>query len=172
MADPHFGHRMVAGLRGFTDVRDHDEAIVTAWAGQVRAGDQVWVLGDLAVSNPGYALGLLAGLPGEKHLVAGNHDGCHPMHRDAHRRVGSYLGVFARRRVAGVDVLLSHFPYVADHSEVVRFSQYRLRDEGRWLVHGHTHSTVRRVGREVHVGWDAWGRLVSWDEVVSMVSDV
>lgn len=34
--------------------------------------------------------------------------------------------------------------------------QYRLRDEGRWLLHGHTHQPERIRGREIHVGLDAW----------------
>jgi calcineurin-like phosphoesterase family protein len=176
-ADPHLGHGLVSGIRGYADPAEHDTALCDAWAATVRPRDQVWVLGDLAVSNPGYALGLVAALPGEKHLVAGNHDACHPMHRRAHRHLPRYLEVFAsvstyaRRRVGREDVLLSHFPYRGDHTEAARYTQYRLPDEGRWLVHGHTHSTGRRSGREVHVGWDAWGRLVSWDEVVSLVAE-
>jgi len=162
-SDLHFGHRLVAGLRGFgEDVDAHDAALVKNWCRVVHPKDQVWVLGDIAVSSPYSALELVAELPGRKHLIAGNHDACHPMHREAHRFQKNYLmafesvQAFARRRIAGQEVLLSHFPYDKDRFEV-RYTQYRLRDEGRWLLHGHTHlADQRREGREIHVGVDAW----------------
>jgi len=160
-SDPHIGHRLVAKIRGFESVQEHDAVIAKHWRKAVGKHDTVWVLGDLAVSNPDYALSVIAGLPGVKHLISGNHDGCHPMHRDAHKRQKKYLKVFdsvqsaARRRINGEDVLLSHFPYNKDRHEV-RYTQWRLRDEGLWLLHGHTHGPERREGREIHVGLDAW----------------
>lgn len=167
-SDLHVGHRFVSETRGFASVEEHDEALADAWRSVVRKGDSVWVLGDLAVSSPARALALLATLPGEKHLVWGNHDGGHPMHRDAHRKAARYLDVFAsaqafaRRRVDGLEVLLSHFPYDGDTDGrgEDRHRAYRLRDEGIALVHGHTHSprvlsASDRGALQVHVGVDA-----------------
>jgi calcineurin-like phosphoesterase family protein len=185
-SDVHIGHRLVAELRGFgDDVAAHDQAIAAAWD-VVGKDDTVWVLGDLAVSSPVRALALLADLPGEKHLIWGNHDQGHPMHRDAHRRARKYLEVFAsvqafsRRRVAGREVLLSHFPYIGDTTGRAkdRHTQYRLRDEGVPIIHGHTHSrfAVSYARQEpyptpgtlqLHVGVDAHAmRLVplAWVE--------
>jgi calcineurin-like phosphoesterase family protein len=34
--------------------------------------------------------------------------------------------------------------------------QWRLRDEGKYLIHGHLHSAEKFNGREIHVGVDAW----------------
>lgn len=161
-SDLHFGHRFVAGLRGFDTPEEHDAHLVDQWTRRVGKNDQVWVLGDLAVSSPTAALALVDSLPGVKHFIAGNHDPCHPMHRDSHRWQRRYMDVFAsvqpfaRRRINGAEVLLSHFPYAKDRHES-RYMQYRLRDEGAWLLHGHTHDAEQRVeGREVHVGVDAW----------------
>ena len=165
-SDPHFGHRFVAGLRGFTGPDEHDAALMANFTSVVREGDQVWWLGDLAMSNPKRALTLISGLRGTHHLIAGNHDRCHPSHRDSHKHLRAYLDVFAsvqpfaRRRINGEEVLLSHFPYAnepdADRGEV-RDTQYRLANEGRWLLHGHTHMADQRVhGRQIHVGLDAW----------------
>ncbi|MDG8309764.1 hypothetical protein OK885_10715, partial [Streptococcus pneumoniae] len=74
---------------------------------------------DVAVSGWPYALGVLADLPGRKHLVAGNHDPVHPMHRrtftrsmDRFLEVFETVSPFVRRRVAGHEVFLSHFPYL------------------------------------------------------------
>lgn len=160
-SDLHFGHRFVSGLRGFDSAVDHDQHLIDRWTRNVSKNDQVWVLGDIAVSSPTSALEIIHSLPGVKHLIAGNHDGCHPMHRDSHKWQPKYLAAFAsvqpfaRRRIDGAEVLLSHFPYSKDRHEA-RYMQYRLRDEGAWLLHGHTHGPERMEGREIHVGLDAW----------------
>lgn len=178
-SDLHFGHRLVAGHRGFgEDIDAHDDTIAREWIKAVRSDDHVWVLGDLAVSSPDHALKILMSLPGHKHLVSGNHDSCHPMHRNSHKHLRRYLLAFesvqpfARRRIDGEDVLLSHFPYDKDRYEA-RYTQYRLRDEGRWLLHGHTHDAdQRREGREIHVGVDAWGLApVHLNEVVRLMRE-
>lgn len=160
-SDLHLGHKFVSGLRGFDEPTGHDQAVVANWRNVVTPRDQVWVLGDLCLGNLDAALAIIDSLPGEKHFVAGNHDGVHPMHRNAHRLQPRYLEVFAsvqpfaRHKIAGRDVLLSHFPYSRDRHEA-RYMQWRLRDEGEWLLHGHTHESGRQVGREIHVGVDAW----------------
>jgi len=162
-SDPHFGHRLVSRLRGFgEDTNAHDQALCDNWRKVVNDDDTVWVLGDLCMRNPSDALQIMKNLPGRKHFIAGNHDPCHPMHRDAHRWQSIYMGVFesvqpfARRRIHNQDVLLSHFPYEHDRNEA-RYMQYRLRNEGRWLLHGHTHeSRILTSSREIHVGLDAW----------------
>ena len=85
-SDLHIGHGRVADIRGFTSTRDHDAAIREAWCAEVTARDTVYILGDVAVSGFPYALGFLKALPGRKHLVAGNHDPVHPMHRRTDRK--------------------------------------------------------------------------------------
>jgi len=162
-ADPHFGHKLVAGLRGFDDPDSHDAALIENWRSLVKPEDLVWVLGDLELShNQEYALGIIDSLPGRKQLIPGNHDPVHPMHSGAHKWQGRYLRSFesvqpfARLKLDGHRVLLSHFPYTADRKEL-QYTQYRLPDEGRFLLHGHTHSPVKITSdRELHVGLDAW----------------
>jgi calcineurin-like phosphoesterase family protein len=80
---------------------------------------------------------------------------------------------FARRKVNGVNVLLSHFPYAADRGPA-RYMQYRLRDEGEWLLHGHTHGKERfHDQREIHIGVDAWDlRPVPVEDIAKIISEV
>lgn len=187
-SDLHFGHRLVAGHRGFgDDVDAHDHELISRWDAVVEDDDQVWVLGDVSVQEPTRALEIICQLPGVKHLVAGNHDACHPMHRHAYKWQPKYLQAFAsvqpfaRRRIDGQDVLLSHFPYTRDRGEA-RYTQYRLPNEGKWLLHGHTHGTEKvtlgglpthddpLVVREIHVGVDAWDlRPVSMNQVQELM---
>jgi calcineurin-like phosphoesterase family protein len=163
-SDLHLGHKRVSELRGFNTPEEHDVTLIDNWEKVVKKDDQVWVLGDVTLSNPEYALTVISEMPGKKHLITGNHDPVHPMHRQSQKVQARWMEVFesvqafARRRVAGQDVLLSHFPYHTDRGPEIRYPQYRLPDCGQWLLHGHTHSAVAWTSpREIHVGLDAWG---------------
>lgn len=130
-SDLHFGHLKVSEIRGFGTPMQHDFALIKNWERVVRKNDQVWVLGDLAVSSPTRALEIVAALPGRKHLISGNHDACHPMHRNSHKYLRRYLEAFdsvqpfARRRIEGREVLLSHFPYAAILSPISEGPEWR-----------------------------------------------
>jgi calcineurin-like phosphoesterase family protein len=149
VADLHLGHDYVARLRGFGTTEAHDIAVLASIADTMKPSDTLWNLGDTnRGSNHEHALDLLVGLRHKQHLIAGNHDACHPMHRRAHLHQSNFLTVFesvqtfAKRRHEGRDILLSHFPYDGDHTEGERFSQWRLRNEGAPLIHRHTHQTT------------------------------
>lgn len=201
-SDLHLGHEKVAELRGFDSIAAHDRHLVDVWQSTVAPDDTVWVLGDITLGNPIGELVLLSVLNGTKHLVWGNHDQGHPMHRNAHRKAAQYTlltpsgraafasaQAFARRRINGRSVLLSHFPYFGDTPgrEHDRHRQYRLQiDESDPLdiIHGHTHGTevVTEVPmwgagatpaqpvRQIHVGLDAHGlRLVPLEKVAELL---
>ncbi|MEU4671139.1 metallophosphoesterase family protein [Amycolatopsis sp. NPDC023774] len=159
-ADTHFDHQLVAGLRGFETPPEHDAFVVERWNATVRPGDQVWHLGDVGMGRLARFADTLRQLNGEIHLITGNHDEPWPGLRQAHRHQRAWLEhfatvqAFARRRIAGQNVLLSHFPYEGDHVGEDRGSQYRLPDEGLWLLHGHVHSAWRKRGRQLNVGMD------------------
>lgn len=186
ISDLHIGHRFVAGLRwnnlclegreinpreAIDDIIDwHDNMLAKNWDRVVNPdgdrNDQVWVLGDISgggSKSQERALAWLIQRPGTKHLICGNHDGCHPMNRDAHKWQRKYLGVFdsvqmaARRKIGTKYILLSHFPYAGagDRGPEERYPQWRLPDEGMWLMHGHTHAQERQDGKSIHVGVDA-----------------
>jgi calcineurin-like phosphoesterase family protein len=162
-SDTHFVHEKVADLRGFASTEQHDEAIASAWNSVVQPQDIVWHLGDVGLGSETAVLTWVACLNGKKHLVTGNHDPVWPGHRDARKHQRKWLAVFesvqafAKTRIEGETVLLSHFPYSGDHTETDRATQFRLRDEGALLLHGHLHCTEKITSRiSVHVGLDAW----------------
>ncbi len=160
-ADTHFGHRKVAELRNFPDLDEHDSYIIESWNDVVKPNDTVWHLGDVGM-NPKHFFPFLHWLNGTIHLVAGNHDQVWPGHRDAHKHQQLWLTkfasvqAFARRNINGRQVLLSHFPYSGDHYPVERYGEYRLHDEGKWLLHGHVHDLWKVNGRQINVGLDRW----------------
>lgn len=176
-SDLHFGHKLVSEIRGFESTDEHDSALMTEIMDVMTDVDHLWILGDISVSKRAeeYALGLLAEVPGVLHLVCGNHDSVSAIHRDGWKRQKRFMEVFAsvqefarRRGPDGVDVLMSHYPYAGDLADADRYMQYRLRDEGAWLVHGHTHDSsggLRSGATMLHVGWDAHWGLVKWSDI-------
>lgn len=178
-SDWHIGHRLVADHRGFADTDEHDNAILDGLAVLTKR-DRLKVLGDLTVNRHQLprVFDLVDSLPCPVDLYLGNHDEAHPMHRNSHLVQRPYLEHFAsiqafgRMKMNGQSVLLSHFPYHSDRGPV-RFSQYRLRDEGQWLLHGHTHGTERfHDAREIHVGVDAWNLTpVSIDTIAKIIRE-
>jgi calcineurin-like phosphoesterase family protein len=205
-SDLHFYHEKVANLRGFGNSPHHDSTIMSNWIEQVNPQDDVYILGDIAsdARTTANALSLIDSLPGNKIIIAGNHDPFHPKNRDwmnwYARIQNGYMSIhavapFARRKLAGQTVMLSHFPYYRERgTEEPRDMQYRLRNEGNWLLHGHTHTkeivTVEdSIGpvtdwrnerfiieyphlytREIHVGLDAHDfKLVNQEQVLDII---
>lgn len=202
-ADLHVGgHKLVAGLRGFwnedevtgnldlsddfkpeaaPDTEEHDRSMAHVWDALVHPDDIVFILGDISINGSQKALDWVKARPGTKHLIYGNHDPVNPMNRNALKNQRRWLEVFEtmnpffRRRLGGVDVLLSHYPYWAwgdgpDRPEA-RYEQYRLPDLGLRLLHGHTHGTEKAHGSMFHVGWDAWGTLVPQSAILEWISE-
>ncbi|WP_411734634.1 metallophosphoesterase [Paeniglutamicibacter sp.] len=169
-ADTHFGHGRIIETcsRPFADSAEMDAEIIRRWNLAVASADTVWVLGDWALGDKVRGLEIVSELHGTKHLVAGNHDACWPGRIGAEKHLKGFLdagfasvGAFARvklpatiKNVPGRKVLLSHFPYLGGSRGGDRYSQFRLRDEGQWLLHGHVHGAFLATGRGLNVGVD------------------
>lgn len=170
-ADLHLGHTKVANLRGFTDVADHDRTILDNIRATLKAGDRLWILGDIAIgSSENTALLALAKLHYEQitmHLISGNHDSVHPMHRNSEEAQYKFMAhAFSSVDTMGTirhnraKIILSHFPYTGDHGPE-RYAEYRPRDTGLPVIHGHTHSTEKVSyspggSLQICVSLDAW----------------
>lgn len=177
-ADTHFGHgsMVTKGWRPqYSTVEAMDADLIERWNDTVRPQDTVWHLGDFAMSER--SLPIAAKLHGTIHLIAGNHDAVWSGHREAHKRQPVWLAagfasvqMLARRRVDGRDVLMTHLPYEGDHVELERYSEYRLRDCGLPLLHGHVHGAWHTRGRQINVGVDVRGfRPVGLGEITAEV---
>ena len=181
-ADLHLGHANIIRYcdRPFVDVEAMDRALVERWNDVVEAGDDVWVLGDVALGTILETLPRVGELRGTKFLLTGNHDRCWDGH--GHRADGwaeRYVDAgFAAVRHGQIElevgdgtVLACHFPYRGDTLPHDRFLERRPIDEGRWLLHGHVHERWRQRGRMINVGTDAWEfRPVSEAEIVELMA--
>jgi calcineurin-like phosphoesterase family protein len=174
-SDLHVGHEFVARTRGYETAAEHDEALITRWNDRVNKRDSVWVLGDVTGGSIPKGLEVLPRLNGIKNLVSGNHDKTHPLHRDAHRHLRRFMDAGwasvqtqAMHRIGGHRIMLSHFPYAGDHSrDGDRYNEWRLRDEGHPLLHGHVHTEWLFNGRQFNVGQDFAPALISQADVLA-----
>lgn len=198
VSDLHLGHEKVSGIRGFynedvveyqgegsyacaPDTEAHDDQLAANWDRVVQPNDVVYVLGDISAHGSQQALDWIAGRPGTKHLISGNHDPVHPMYRDSQKHLSLWLTyfetiqTFLSLKLGGKLVLLSHFPYWSygdgPAREGRRYEQYRLPDCGEILLHGHTHGKEKDHENSFHVGVDAWDmELVPLATVVDWIA--
>lgn len=182
-ADLHLGHANIIKYcdRPFADVDEMNAQLVERWNEIVQPSDEVVVLGDVALGKIRETLPFASKLHGTKLLVPGNHDRCWLGHGtkarswfDAYEEVGFRLlgsnAVMSLR--PGLDVRLSHFPYVDDERHGDRFAEWRPNDEGLWLLHGHVHKSWHVVERQVNVGVDVWDyRPVSAKTIASVIDE-
>ena len=173
-SDLHLGHRTVSEIRGFNSIEEHDRVVLGNISKVVRPGDTLWILGDVAMGvwrdSVVPLMMLVAGYHINAHAVLGNHDHPAPNNSNGYAYVSEFatrggfasVSTVAKISVEGRSLLMSHYPYDGDHTEEERYDQFRLRDLGTALLHGHTHSD-QRVSHsnsgtlQIHVGLDAWG---------------
>lgn len=171
-ADLHLFHR---NIRRWYPDREDENTIIQIWNSQVRSDDIVYVLGDLTFGSHEQTHRTTSSLNGRIILVRGNHDRRSPTW---YRRLG--IEVVRGPIVIEPRLVLSHYPR---YPFAIRQLYYRLFDSSmlRYLnrhvigynnhlvVHGHVHHRWRYdpIQHQLNVGWDAWHRLVSIDEVVS-----
>lgn len=170
------------------DVDKMNKALLDNYNDLVSDDDEVWFVGDVALGRQQSTVPFLKQFKGHKTLIPGNHDACHPMHPKWKRALPLYYEVFewvapaqVDTQIAGREVLVCHFPWwesfvhnTRDRSvpKVDKFSGLRPDNDGRWLVHGHTHSPEKVTkNRQIHVGVDAWDLCpVSEDQIAEIIS--
>lgn len=179
-SDIHFGHERVAELRGFDCVDDHDEYVLDE-INALHSGRLI-LAGDLTIGrarDENRLFDALEKINRDNHLVfdliLGNHDLAFSGNSKAHKRIGRYYQAFRSvqsvmtLKYANRRMLVSHFPYQsADNPE--DYSQWKLPDKGKWLLHGHTHdSSPMSVGKQIHIGVDAWHKPPTMDEILDLM---
>jgi calcineurin-like phosphoesterase family protein len=183
-SDEHFGHQNIIKFSGrpYKDVPEMNEALVENWNATVGHDDKVWMLGDIVMGHIAETLPLCARLNGTKILLCGNHDRPWVGYKHHYRASATqqkadwvrrykeeggfseihdgseplFYPLLTGRPGEYIDVVLSHFPYEGDHTADERYLDYRPKDEGRWLLHGHVHEAWKVRGRQINVGVDVW----------------
>lgn len=184
-SDLHLGHERINQLarRPFASAQEADAELVRRWNWVVMPQDTVYVLGDIAMGQLDHSLEKVARLNGLKFLVPGNHDRVSSLYKGSESKKAEWRVAY---RDAGLRVLeektwimigetpveLCHFPFTGDSQFEDRYADARPKDHGQWLLHGHVHSRVKRVGRQIHVGVDAHDYApVSEETILQLMSD-
>lgn len=161
-SDQHFGHANIIHYSGrpFADSEEMTRELVARHNAVVGEKDEVWHLGDFALDER-LVPRVLPLLRGRHKLVMGNHDRCHPCHKRSEAAKRRYLAhgfaLVAREVRFPGGWLLSHLPYVGDSNEKkIRYPEWRPKDDGGWLLHGHVHEAWKTRGRMINVGVDQW----------------
>lgn len=179
-SDWHFNHPYVARLRGYETAEEHDAELIDRINAHVTPKDTLWFLGDLNMKDLTGALEKVDRINGTKHMVFGNHDAGHPMHRRAHTQQKRYLESFhstqtqAMLRRGDERLMLSHFPYSGDHPGTPdRYTEWRpnLPMVPGPLAHGHVHDAWRLGDFHTYnVGVD-FAPVTDFEKVLDVLTD-
>lgn len=164
-SDWHFNHERIIELcqRPFGSVEEMNETIIENHNKLVRPGDEVFVLGDVALGKISEFPALVQRMNGRKYLIPGNHDRCWKGHKRV-RGVDTELYINAGFEIlSGISQfsetgwLMCHFPAAGDSLDHDRYVDFRPTiGENEWLLHGHVHEKWQIKDRQINVGVDAW----------------
>ena len=128
-ADLHFNHSGVINFdkRPFANVDEMNRSMVEYWNARVKDGDEVYILGDFAMSKKD-TMEFAPKLRGKKYLILGNHDQKFPELRDLFEDVYDYKKLHLNKH----SIVMSHY-FMPSYE-----NQYR----GGIMLHGHSHNTA------------------------------
>lgn len=135
-SDLHFCHNreFLYRPRGFENIYEMNDAIVSNWNNIVQPEDDVYVLGDLILNDNAEGIRLIKMLKGNIHIILGNHDTqmreelyntCHNVVEVCYATVIKYNGYH---------FYLSHYPTMTANLEKESLKKCMIN------MFGHTHS--------------------------------
>lgn len=178
-SDIHFGHKNILKFcenRKFPHLFAMESTYVKRWNATVSEHDTIIIVGDVFLGwSKKIQREIMSRLNGKKILVKGNHDGSNSQMINLGFDWSCDEMVLY---IQGERVTISHYPYAPKETEGLekhdlRYLERRPIDNGGFLLHGHTHSTERVNGRQIHVGVDAWpSGPVSINKIASLINEI
>lgn len=195
-SDWHFSHANVIRYcnRPFADAHEMNKALTSLWNDTVKPDDIVYFVGDFAM-NKSIVKHIAPMLNGRKVMIPGNHDACFdfpPKAPNDPRCVAAtaqrYQKMLKHYKDAGFEeihqtlllqlkdgttVLLSHLPYASEAGSMYddRYKQFKPKDTGLVLLHGHLHNKYIKMGNMIDVGIDGSMNLLSEDDIIALIKD-
>ena len=158
-ADTHFDHQNIIALcnRPFASVTEMNIHMIQRWTRLIRADDDVIHLGDFAFGD---GASIFHQLPGNKHLVIGNHD-----NNCAKGLTWQSVTKYKEFKTGENNqrVVLFHYP-IEDWNGMTR---------GAVMLHGHSHGRSRKVTGRLDVGVDCHNfEPIKLSDAISMAQRV
>lgn len=141
IADQHFFHEALnrgMDCRGFSDVEEMNEYMITKWNHKVHKRDDVIILGDFSWGSPEQTKEIIDRLNGRLYLIQGNHDKF-LSHKDMDLSRFKWIKPYEELSDDGRKVVLSHYPIMCYKG------QYNYDKNGKprtYMLHGHVHDTT------------------------------
>lgn len=147
ISDTHWGHRNILRFcpetRPFATIEEMNQHLITQWQATVAPEDDVWILGDVFWIDGQKACNIMDQLPGNIHLIYGNHDQVIRNHVPLQQKFAS-IHDYKELKIQGKDVILLHFP----------IAEWNRGHYGSYHLHGHCHGSYHARGRVLDVGVD------------------
>lgn len=162
-SDWHIGHKNIRhlGERPFSDDVAMQNAIFDNYNAVVNDDDLVYFVGDIFWQYQ-LAPSILSSLKGTKILILGNHDkGFKEKGRDKYLHFykdAGFYKVYTNVCIPGPKgryITVNHFPYRIEGIQQ-RYYDYRLENQGDWLIHGHIHQNGFVRNRQINVSVEVW----------------
>lgn len=177
-SDTHYGHSSVIGFcnRPYINVQEMNNDLIKRFNSVVPSdGTCIWV-GDCFFNGKEQAREIMKQLNGTHICIRGNHDG---KHASMYNLGFSFVCDYAEMIIGGKDVKIKHFPSKYSSNNLLNYIRLEILakyfrkwwkivkpryfdrypdPDGRWLIHGHTHSTekINEKLKSIHIGVDAW----------------
>lgn len=182
-SDIHFGHEKILGFcpeRGkrWSNLEDHDEAMIANWNGRVGHDDTVFFLGDFSFRKPSETVEIGKRLNGNIMFIQGNHDSFRVVKRFAPMVFDSLVFRIGKQHVA-----MCHRPEQVPMTGNVTFGvcghvhqQWQVvRDEINCFTSSpdrHPDGAIKTIPVPIiNVGVDVWDFApVSFDEIQSAIN--
>lgn len=175
-SDTHFFHANIVQYCGrpYIDAVKMNEALCDNWAARVLPNDTIFHLGDVGLASKNKLLTLLKKLPGNKHLILGNHDIWIPELRYIFKWTKRYHEIYGllgqewwqpahekeERANHKLPVVLCHYP----------MAEWNQSHRGSWMLHGHSHGNLTSNRRRYDVGVDCNSyHPISFEELIPIM---
>lgn len=165
-SDSHYNHEknFIWEPRGFSSVKEMNEAIVEKWNDVVKDDDIVYHLGDVLMSaDLEGGMSLVRQLKGHKYLAFGNHDTENRVEAFKKEKLFEDIQMGYRLKAGKLSLVLSHYPQLVANRE---------DKKPIWSLHGHTHQTTNfsDIFHAYHVGVDSHCCcVVNLEDIVSEI---
>ena len=138
-SDLHFNHdrEFIFKPRGFENVCNMNETIISNWNNLVCMDDDVYVLGDIMLGNNDLGIKMLKQLKGKIHIICGNHDT--DTRRELYKECYNVVEVLDATMIhyKGYHFFLSHYPCFTASLEKDNLKSCTCN------LFGHTHQTTK-----------------------------
>lgn len=152
--DTHFGHKLMAERRGYSDIDQMDADLIGRWNCTVDPDAIVYHLGDVSFRNSQATRDILDQLNGTIRLVRGNHD--KSIKGSIQERFEWVKDLYTIKE-DDMEFVCCHYPLMT----------WNRAHYGAYHLHGHSHGSLRAPETtRLDVGWDVWAKPLSLSRVV------